>query len=116
MNLRGDRLGLLLAGLLVVLVACSNTDPANDTTAHIPRDIYQVKPSDQCPARVWITGTITPGARIRDDSGVVYGLMWGAMNTAHVEYGKRYKIGGDWFSGPKPTLWACAGAEAVIPQ
>lgn len=98
---------------VVLLAACSNTDAGpNDATTHMARDIYL----DSCPATVWITGTITPEAELREDNGVVHGLIWGAKNTARVEYGKRYKLGGKWFGSPGDILWTCAGAEAVIPQ
>lgn len=108
------RVAAVLAAACLAVGACSNTDPpsSNDATAHMARDIY-IEP---CPATVWITGTITPESQIRDDNGVVYGLIWGAKNTARVEYGKRYKLGGKWFDEPGGTFWTCAGAEAVIPQ
>ena len=70
------------------------------------------------PVRVWVTGVITPdeygNAAIRDDQGVVYPLVWGSANTAAVEWGRRYRIGGQWFN--ETSLWACGGADAVIPQ
>jgi hypothetical protein len=76
-----------------------------------------------CYADVWITGVIVPDgsghAAIQDDQGKVTLLDWD--NTAVVEWGHRYKIGGLvnelQHSGPSgDTLWACAGADAVIPQ
>jgi hypothetical protein len=108
---------LIAACLLVGLAACSNTDPKpDDATAYLPRDIFYVG-GQRCEASLWITGVIVKPSGIQDDdNGVVYGLMWGLSNTAHVEYGKRYKIGGTWFGNPGGTFWACAGAEAVIPQ
>jgi hypothetical protein len=75
---------------------------------------------ENCPVEVWITGVITPNdsghAAIRDDGGVLRGLVWGTHNTAVVEWGQGYRIGGRWFSGDPSTLWACGGADAVIPQ
>lgn len=72
-----------------------------------------------CQPVVWVTGVITPdeygNAAIRADLGGVHPLVWGSANTAVVEWGRRYRIGGQWFNGP-PTLWACGGADAVIPQ
>jgi hypothetical protein len=71
------------------------------------------------PADVWVTGVIAPDADgfagIKDDQGVFHPLVWGSGNTATVEWGRRYRIGGIWFNEP-PTLWTCAGASAVIPQ
>ena len=74
---------------------------------------------ENCPVELWVTGVITPddfgNAAIRDDQGVVRGLVWGTHNTAVVEWGQRYRIGGRWFNTPS-KLWACGGADAVIPQ
>jgi hypothetical protein len=71
-----------------------------------------------CPTTVWITGVIVRDGRghavIQDDQGVVTPLVWGTRNTAVVEWGHRYRIGGGWFDDY--ALWACAGADAVIPQ
>jgi hypothetical protein len=72
-----------------------------------------------CPAQLWITGVIVRGdsgqATIRDDQGVVRQLVWGTHNTGVVDWDRRYRIGGQWFN-PETTFWACAGADAVIPQ
>jgi hypothetical protein len=69
---------------------------------------------------VWVTGVITPGvegrASIKDDDGVVHGLVWGSDKTAVVEWGRRYRIGGRWWNEEGGDLWACGGADAVIPQ
>jgi hypothetical protein len=74
---------------------------------------------EPCAAEVWVTGVIVPGeagnAEIKDDQGVVRSLVWGTHNTAVVDWGRRYRIGGRWFN-TESSLWACAGAEAVIPQ
>ena len=74
---------------------------------------------ENCPVDVWVTGEIVPDsaghAAIRDDQGVVRSLTWGSRNTAVVDWGRRYRIGGRWFN-TKDNLWACGGADAVIPQ
>jgi hypothetical protein len=74
---------------------------------------------DNCPVELWVTGVIVPdaygNAAIRDDDGVVRGIVWGSRNTGFVDWGNRYRIGGRWFN-TSDTLWACGGAEAVIPQ
>jgi hypothetical protein len=105
--------------LLVCLTACSNYDPRpDDAMAHMAGDVYY----DPCPVTVWVTGVIVGkgmgpvSTAIQEDNGVVHGLVWGGTNTARVEYGKRYKIGGAWFGLTGGTLWACGGASAVIPQ
>ena len=71
-----------------------------------------------CAVQVWVTGVIVPAsgglAAIRDDHGVVRLLTWGSHNTAAVDWGRRYRIGGGWFNS-SDNLWACGGAEAVIP-
>lgn len=71
-----------------------------------------------CTVRVWVTGVITPNpegyAAVRGDDGVERGLVWGSSNTAVVEWGRRYRIGGVWFNTPD-NLWACGGEDAVIP-
>ncbi len=75
---------------------------------------------EPCSAQVCVTGVIVPGEagdpEIRDDQGVVHPLVWGTHNTAVVDWGHRYRIGGTWFNAIGGTLWACAGADAVIPQ
>jgi hypothetical protein len=123
---------LIGACLLVALTGCSNTDPTpDDAMAHISRDIFYVG-GQRCQPSVWITGVIVNGPLARDPAwpsgqsvgvgiqddinGVIYGLIWGGTNTARVEYGKRYKLGGAWFGNPGIIFWTCAGAEAVIPQ
>ena len=72
------------------------------------------------PPDVWVTGVITPNedgfAAIRDDEGDLHTLVWGSSNTGVVEWGRRYRIGGNWFRGEGNDLWACGGATAVIPQ
>lgn len=103
--------------LLVGLAACADTGPLpDDATPDLARDVFYVS-GQRCQPSVWITGVIVrPAVSIQDDNGVVYGLMWGLSNTAHIAYGRRYKLGGKWFNNPGGTFWACAGAEAVIPQ
>jgi hypothetical protein len=87
---------------------------------HDPPAFYQ-----PCHADVWITGVIVPGwsghAAIQDDQGKVTTLDWDLPMPAVVEWGHRYKIGGlvNELQHSRPsgdTLWACAGADAVIPQ
>ena len=84
--------------------------------AHMGHDLNW----EPCAAQVWITGVILPGtagdAEIRDDQGVVHPLVWGTHNTAVVDWNHRYRIGGKWFNADGQTFWACAGADAVIPQ
>ena len=74
---------------------------------------------ENCPVELWVTGVIVPDssgiAVIRDDQGVVRRLVWGSSNTGVVDWNRRYRIGGRWFNSPD-TLWACGGADAVIPQ
>ena len=69
---------------------------------------------------VWVTGVITPNAdgfaAIKDDQGVLHNLVWGSSNTAVVDWGRRYRIGGVWFGVPEADLWACGGVNAVIPM
>ena len=86
--------------------------------AHMTTDTAPSLPN--CTADVWVTGIIVPGTNgepsIRDDQGLVRLLIWGSHNTAVVDWGSRYRIGGQWFDGYNLELWACAGANAVIPQ
>jgi hypothetical protein len=101
--------------LLVSLSACSNDDGA---MANMGYDVFY----DPCPVTVWVTGVIVgkgmgpASTAIQEDNGVVHPLVWGGKNTARVEYGKRYKLGGGWFGNTGGAMWTCAGAEAVIPQ
>ena len=74
---------------------------------------------ENCPVELWVTGVIVPDsaghAAIRDDQGVVRAIVWGSFNTGVVDWDRSYRIGGRWFNSPA-TLWACGGADAVIPQ
>ena len=115
------RVAVTLALWLVVAGCGSSPWPSHDSSAsgamaHMAGDLSW----ENCPVEVWITGVITPNdsghAAIRDDGGVLRGLVWGTHNTAVVEWGQGYRIGGRWFSGDPSTLWACGGADAVIPQ
>jgi len=107
-------LALIVAGCGTVPSPLQSYPPGG-AMAHMASDLAQ----DPCNAEVWVTGVITPNAdgsaAIRDDQGVVRNLVWGTHNTAAVEWGRRYRIGGRWFNTPD-TLWACGGANAVIPQ
>lgn len=106
-------LALWLAGCVV---PGSHDSSASGAMAHMARDLNW----EPCSADVWVTGVIVPGeagdAEIRDVQGVVHGLVWGTHNTAVVDWGHRYRIWGTWFNAVGGTLWACAGADAVIPQ
>ena len=72
-----------------------------------------------CGAEAWIEGVIVADqdgrTAIRTDQGVVTPLMWGSGNTAEVEWGRRYRIGGS-RNTIDDMFWACAGATAVIPE
>jgi hypothetical protein len=98
------------------LVPSSHDSSASGAMAHMAGDLGW----EPCPASVWITGLIVPGeagdAEIKDDQGVVHPLVWGTHNTGVVDWGRRYRIGGKWFNADGATFWACAGADAVIPQ
>lgn len=104
----------LVVGGCGVLPQPSHDSSASGAMAHMAFDLGW----ESCPVQLWITGVVEPDARgvaIRDDQGVVYGLVWGSQNTAVVDWDRRYRIGGRWFSEPS-TFWACGGADAVIPQ
>ena len=97
------------------LIPRTHDSSSSGAMANMARDLNW----EPCPATVWITGVIVPSesgvASIRDDQGVVRQLVWGTYNTGVVDWGQRYKLGGKWFN-TDTTFWACAGAEAVIPQ
>ncbi len=107
-------LSLVLAGCGSLPQLSHDTSPAG-AMANMLSDLEW----ENCPVEVWVTGTITPDdygrAAIMDDQGVLRGLVWGTHNTAVVDWGRRYRIGGRWFGTPS-TLWACGGADAVISQ
>jgi hypothetical protein len=87
--------------------------------AHVGGDIGDAGPNGPCVPEVWVTGTIVAddrgSARIKSDDGVLRWITWGFHNPAVVDWGRRYTIGGRWFNSPD-TLWACGGADSVIPQ
>ena len=107
--------------LSLVVAGCGllPQSPQGSAMDHMTSDLgWEGCPGGQEPD-VWVTGVITPddsgSAAIRDDQGVIHGLVGGSNNTAMVEWGHRYRSGGVWFNTPS-TLWACGGADAVIPQ
>lgn len=113
------RIGAALV-LALWLSGCGLAPASHDSSpagamAHMARDLNW----EPCSTDVWVTGVIVPGeagdAQIRDDQGIVRSLVWGAHNNAVVDWGRSYRIGGRWFN-TEATLWACAGADAVIPQ
>ena len=90
--------------------------------AHVGQDLGDVHftgPNDTCVPLHWVTGVIVPGrsgeATIREDDGDVRQLTWGSHNPAAVDWNRRYTIGGIWFN-TSDNLWACGGADSVIPQ
>ena len=112
----------LATGLVISLwlTGCGLVPAPHDSSpagamAHMAGDLGW----EPCAALVWVTGVIVPGeagdAEIKDDQGVVRHLVWGTHNTAVVDWNRRYRIGGSWFN-TEDTLWACGGADAVIPQ
>jgi hypothetical protein len=111
------RVGATLA-LALSLLGCSMVSPSPDPAGAMAHMTYDLS-ADPCSADQWVTGVIVRGpsgqAAIQDDQGVVRVLVWGTHNTAAVDWGHRYRIGGRWFDSDA-MLWACAGASAVIPQ
>lgn len=109
---------LLLMVVLVVVGGCVGSAAPSVAPLRMTTDVI----GNTCAAETWITGLIVADpsgqAAIKDDQGVVTPLIWGMHNSAVVELGRRYKIGGQiatWLGGMR-RLWACAGADAVIPQ
>ena len=113
------RRAITTLGLAIALAGCGFRAPHDSSSsgamAHMAGDLGW----DNCPVELWITGVIvrdeSGNAAIRDDQGVVRAIVWGTHNTGVVDWGNRYKIGGRWFNTDS-TLWACGGADAVIPQ
>ena len=107
-------LALWLAGCAGLVPAPHDSSPSG-AMAHMAADLNW----EPCPITVWVTGVIVPGqagdAEIKDDQGILRGIVWGSHNDAVVDWGRRYSIGGRWFN-TEATLWACGGAAAVIPQ
>jgi len=122
-----QRLAATLALALMVIGCGLIPQPTHDSSpsgamAHIGGDLGDVHftgPNGTCVPSEWVTGIIVPGASgeatIRSDDGVVRWLTWGSHNPAVVDWNRRYTIGGGEFTGPD-TLWACGGADSVIPQ
>ena len=113
----GRRLQLLAALALAPLLAgCGSLSGSSGAMQHMARDLGW----EHCPATVWLTGVVVPGeqgeASLEDDQGVVHMLIWGTHNTGVVDWNRRYKLGGRWFNANGGAFWACAGAEAVVPQ
>jgi|SRR3954463_16750221 hypothetical protein len=109
------RRAAVAVALVLALAACSSVRDPFGPMAHMRYDLND----GPCSAEVWVTGVIVGDqsglAAIQDDQGVVRSLVWGSHNTASVDWGHRYTIGGSWFN-VETNLWACAGADAVIPR
>lgn len=75
---------------------------------------------NRCAASVYIVGLIVVDASgelaIQDDDGVTTPLLWSVHGGAVPKVGSRYKIGGQIANWAGGRLWACAGADNVIPQ
>ena len=114
------RRAITTLGLAIGVAGCGLVPAPHDSSpsgamAHMAGDLGW----ENCAPEVWVTGVIVRGksgqATIRDDQGVVRQLVWGTHNTGVVDWDRRYRIGGRWFNS-SDTLWACGGADAVIPQ
>ena len=101
--------------LLLSLVGCQAAAPAPEPTYMLAADVIHTR----CGASVSIVGLIVVDSgrlAILDDEGVTTQLLWSVHGGAVPKVGHRYKIGGqiaEWYGG---ALWACAGADHVIPQ
>ena len=103
--------------LVLGLVGC-HAGATPEPSYVLPADIIHNRRG----ASVFIVGVIvvdTSGhLAIQDDEGVTTPLLWSVHGGSVPKVGNRYKIGGknaDWLGGTR-HLWACAGAENVIPQ
>lgn len=114
------RRAIITLALALGVAGCGLFPPSYDTSpsgamANMGRDLGW----GQCDVEIWVTGVIVRGASggvvIRDDSGYEQAITWGSQNTGGVDWDRRYKIGGRRFAG-LDSLWACGGADAVIPQ
>jgi hypothetical protein len=105
--------------LSLVVAGCALPSPSGSAMTHMTFDLGWTGCPGGMQPDVWVTGVVTPNAdgfaAIKDDQGVLRNLVWGSNNTAVVEWGRRYRIGGTWFNTPD-SLWACGGADAVIPR
>jgi len=106
---------LTTLALALSLVSCQATgSPA--PTYMLAADVIH----SRCGAGTFIVGLIvvdrSGSLAIQDDRGVITPVLWSVHGGPVPKVGQRYKIGGqmaDWAGG---RLWACAGAENVIPQ
>jgi hypothetical protein len=103
---------------LAMCLVGSQAGEAPEPTYRLASDVIHTR----CGASVYIVGLIvvdTSGQlAIQDDEGVTTPLLWSVHGGDVPKVGHRYKIGGqyaDWL-GRTPRLWACAGADNVIPQ
>jgi hypothetical protein len=112
------RRGITALALLLSLVGCHAAAATPEPTYILAGDVIHTR----CAASVYIVGLIVVDASgqlaIQDDEGVTTPLLWSVHGGAVPKLGHRYKIGGqnaDWLGGRR-RLWACAGADNVIPQ
>jgi hypothetical protein len=101
--------------LVLSLVGCQ-TAATPEPTYILAADVIHTR----CAASVYIVGLIvvdTSGQlAIQDDEGVTTPLLWSVHGGAVPKVGHRYKIGGQIAEWAGDRLWACAGADHVIPQ
>lgn len=101
--------------LLLSLVGCQAAAPKPEPTYMLAADVIHTR----CGASVSIVGLIVVDSgrlAIQDDEGITTQLLWSVHGGAVPKVGHRYEIGGqiaEWYGG---ALWACAGADHVIPQ
>ena len=101
--------------LLVSLVGCQASTPAPEPTYVLAADVIH----SRCGASTFIIGLIVVDSgklAIQDDDGVITPLLWSVHGGVVPKVGHRYRIEGqiaEWYGD---ALWACAGAEHVIPQ
>lgn len=102
--------------LALSLTGCQEVAQSPEPTYMLAADIIHTR----CGVSATIVGVIVvdPSGHlaIRDDEGVTTRLLWSVHGGAVPKVGGRYRIGGqiaEWMGG---SLWACAGAENVIPQ
>ena len=109
-------MGRIVLGAVAALMLAGCSSAAGSAMGSMTRDLGW----DGCPngpASVWLTGVIVPGdsgaASLKDDQGVVHILVWGTHNSAVVDWGGRYRIGGQWFNADGGRFWACGGATST---
>ena len=106
----------MTVALALAVLGCQGFLASPEPTYMLAADIIHT----QCGVSTTIVGLIVVDESgrlaIRDDRGVTTPLLCSVHGGEVPMLGRRYSIGGQMAEWAGDALWACAGAEHVVPQ